>query len=511
MSVVTRIAPSPTGDPHVGTAYIGLFNYVFAKQQGGKFILRIEDTDRERYQAASEARILQMMHWLGLEPDESPIKGGPHGPYRQSERQELYQRHAQALLDSGHLYLAFETPAELEAIREELRRRGHTPGYDGRARTLARAVADRRAAAGEPFVLRLKIPRQGDIIFHDRLRGEIRIPESEVFDAIMIKSDGYPTYHFANVVDDYLMGVTQVIRAEEWISSTPLHVALYDAFGWPRPEFIHLPLLRNPDKSKISKRKLDTSIDSYREQGILPEALLNFLANMGWSMPDGREFFSLSEMIRHFSFERISLGGPVFDLKKLRFFNAKYLRDLLPLEQVAERAKPFLAAAGCHWDDEDYLLDVIDVLRPRVETLSDFVQHAYFFREEFPYDAEARKKLASGQKYLEDLERELSRLDFFDHDAIEEALRDYVQSQAVKMGEVMMPLRAALSGTLTTPSVTDLCVILGKHRVLTRIGRALTELQSALPDDNPRPDEARPPLVAPVSPQKLGGTKGGCR
>lgn len=490
--MVTRIAPSPTGDPHVGTAYVGLFNYVFAKQQGGKFILRIEDTDRERYQAASETRIIQMMHWLGLDPDESPSKGGPHAPYRQSERLEIYRRHAQALLDSGHLYRAFETPDELDAIREELRRKGKTPGYDGRARATSPTESDRRAAAGEPFVLRLKLPRQGDIAFTDRLRGEIRIHESELFDAVMIKSDGYPTYHFANVVDDYLMGVTHVIRAEEWISSTPLHVALYDAFGWPRPEFIHLPLLRNPDKSKISKRKLDTSVDSYREQGILPEALLNFLANMGWSMPDGREFFGLAEMIEHFSFERLSLGGPVFDLKKLRFFNAKYLRDLLPLEQVAERAKPFLAAAGCHWDNDDYLLDVIDVLRPRAETLSEFSQHGYFFGEEFPYDAEARKKLASGQKYLQDLERELSMLDFFDHDAIEEALRDYVQSQTVKMGEVMMPLRAALSGTLATPSVTDLCVILGKRRVLARIGRALTELQSALPDDNPqKPDAAK--------------------
>lgn len=496
MSVVTRIAPSPTGDPHVGTAYIGLFNYVFAKQQGGKFILRIEDTDRERYNPDSEARILEMMHWLGLDPDESPTKGGPNGPYRQSERLAIYRRYADMLLEAGHLYRAFETPAELQAIREELRRKGKTPGYDGRARALSKEESDRRAAAGEPFVLRLKIPRQGDIVFVDRLRGEIRIPESEVFDAVMIKSDGYPTYHFANVVDDHLMGVTHVIRAEEWISSTPLHVVLYDAFGWPRPEFIHLPLLRNPDKSKISKRKLDTSVDSYRAQGILPEALLNFLANMGWSMPDGREFFSLDEMIAHFSFERVSLGGPVFDLKKLRYFNAKYLRDLLPLEQVAERAKPFLEAAGCRWDDEDYLLDVIDVLRPRVETLQDFTQHAYFFREDFPYEPEARKKLASGQKYLEDLERELGMLEFFDHDAIEEALRDYVQSQAVKMGEVMMPLRAALSGTLTTPSVTDLCVILGKRRVLARIGRALTELQSVLPDDNPRLNEAKQPEAA---------------
>jgi glutamyl-tRNA synthetase len=488
----TRIAPSPTGDPHVGTVYIGLFNYVFSKQQGGKFILRIEDTDRARYSPASEKRILATMHWLGLEPDESPEVGGPNGPYRQSERLAIYREHAQTLLDAGHLYRAFETPEELEAIREEMRRRGKSPGYDGRAREIPKEESERRAAAGEPFVLRLKAPLEGEVTFIDELRGEIRTPASEIQDAVMVKSDGYPTYHFANVVDDHLMGVTHVIRAEEWISSTPLHVLLYQAFDWPLPTFIHMPLLRNPDKTKISKRKLDTSVDSYREQGILPEALLNFLATMGWSMPDGREFFNLGEMIASFSWERVSLGGPVFDLKKLRFFNAKYLRDLLPLEEVARRAEPFLKAKGYRWDDEDYLLDVIDVLRPRAETLADFAEHPYFFEDDVAYNDDAKRRLAAGQKYLEDLEGELSRLDVFDYDAVDDTLRDYVKSQAVKMGEVLMPLRVALTGSTNTPGVSDLVVILGKRRTLQRIGQALTVLNAALPDDKPQkePKEA---------------------
>jgi len=485
--VVTRIAPSPTGDPHVGTAYIGLFNYVFAKQQGGRFILRLEDTDRERYNEASEARILEMMRWLGLDPDESPLHGGPNGPYRQSERRGIYQKYADELLSRGVLYRAFETEEELKRIREE---RG---GYDGRARTIPKEESDRRAAAGEPFVLRLKTPDEGETSFLDELRGEVSIPNREIRDMVMLKSDGFPTYHFAVVVDDHLMGVTHVIRAEEWITSTPIHVLLYRAFGWPLPKFVHMPLLRNPDKNKtkISKRKLDTSVDSYRAQGILPEALLNFLGNMGWSMPDGREFFSVGDMIRAFSFERVSLGGPVFDLKKLRYFNAKYLRDL-PLEKLAAQVEPFLRRVGFTWEDEDYLLDVLDVLKPRAETLADFAEHAYFFRDDFPYTEDARKKLQGGQKYLEDLEREFARLDSFDEDSVDDMLHDYVQSQSVSMGKVLQPLRAALTGTTNSPGINEVVSILGRRRVLSRIGRALIAITEGLPDDKPQKPEEVP-------------------
>ena len=340
MEVVTRIAPSPTGDPHVGTAYIGLFNYVFAKAHGGRFIFRLEDTDRQRYQADAEDRITEMFDWLGIVPDASPESGGPAGPYRQSERSVIYQEHAEALLASGAAYRAFESAEEIDAIRLELKRRGKSPGYDGRGRAMPKEEQERRAGAGEPHVVRLVTPDEGVTTVTDRLRGDIEIPNEELHDPVLLKSDGYPTYHLANVVDDHLMGVTHVIRAEEWISSTNIHVLLYQAFGWPLPEFIHMPLLRNPDRSKVSKRKLDTSVESYRQQGILPEALLNFLAQMGWSMPDGSEFFTVAEMTAQFDIDRVSLGGPIFDLKKLRFVNAKYLRDLLPLEEVADRVEP---------------------------------------------------------------------------------------------------------------------------------------------------------------------------
>ena len=489
MNVVTRIAPSPTGDPHVGTAYVGLFNYAFAKRHGGRFVFRLEDTDRDRYDAASEARILEMFAWLGLDPDEGPGIGGPNGPYRQSERLDLYRAHVDRLLEAGHAYHAFESAEELEEMRTDQRRRGVGIGYDGRGRSVPAEERRRRADAGEPHVIRLVTPEDGDTGFHDLLRGEVRVPNSEIKDPVLIKADGYPTYHFANVVDDHLMEVTHVMRAEEWVTSTPIHALLYAALGWDAPVFCHLPLLRNPDenKTKISKRKLDTSVASYRAQGIVPEALLNFLATMGWSMPDGREFFDLEEMVAHFDPERISLGGPVFDLRKLRHVNARYLRDILPLEEVADRARPWLEAAGYDGlDDEDYLLDVIDVLRPRVETLHDLVERSRpFFDDAYPFDGEARKKVAAGQQALEDLEREFSMLDLFDEDAVDDLLDDYVRSREIKKPQVLMPLRAALMGTTQAPSVTDLVVILGRRRVLQRIGRALAEMTAALPDDDP--------------------------
>jgi glutamyl-tRNA synthetase len=488
MSVVTRIAPSPTGDPHVGTAYVALFNYAFARRHGGRFILRIEDTDRARYVPEAEARILDVMRWLGLTPDEGPGIGGANGPYRQSERLDLYRAHADALVASGHAYRAFETAEELEAMRAERIARGIDPGYDGRGRNLDPEVQERRRAAGEPHVVRLRTPDAGETSFHDLLRGDVAIPNADIRDPVLLKSDFYPTYHLANVVDDHLMGVTHVIRAEEWVVSTPLHVLLYRGFGWDLPTFAHLPLLRNPDanKSKISKRKMDTSVLSYRAQGILPEALLNFLATMGWSMPDGREIFGLRDLVAHFDLERISLGGPVFDLKRLRHVNARYLREVLPLERVAERVVPLLTERGYPTPDEDYLLDALDLLRPRCETLAEIVDDGgYFFAESISYDAEARRRLAAAQGYLEDLERAFSRLEFFDEDAIDDLLHEYVQASSVGLGKVLMPLRVALTGGTQAPGVVELIAVMGRRRTLARLGAALEAIQNNLPDDDP--------------------------
>lgn len=492
---VTRIAPSPTGDPHVGTAYMSLFDYVFARQQGGTFILRVEDTDQKRYQPEAEARVMSALAWLGLEPDESPATGGPNAPYRQTERKAIYHRYVQQLLDEGKAYRAFETEGELAAIRAELQAKGLGYGYDGRGRNVSKDESERRAAAGEPFAVRLITPDTGETVVHDLLRGDIRIPNREVPDAVLLKSDGLPTYHLAVVVDDHLMRVTHAVRGEEWIPTAPIHVRLYEAFGWPQPVWVHMPVLKNASGKKLSKRKDDTNLESYRAQGFLPEALLNYLGTMGWSMPDGREFFTVDDMIKNFSFERVSLGGSIFDLKRLRHYNAKYLRDL-PLERLAERVQPFLTEAGIAWDDDDYLLDVLDVLRPRAETLADFAEHGYFFTENFSYTDEAKKKLQGGQKYLEGLEREFARLESFDEDSVDDALHDFVQAQTgVKMGAVLQPLRAALTGRANSPGMTEVVSILGRKRVTQRLGRALTAITQGLPDDRPE----RPPKSEEVA------------
>src|SRR6516165_3086561 len=353
--VKVRIAPSPTGDPHVGTAYIALFNYAFAKKSGGKFILRIEDTDRTRSTPESEAAILRALRWVGLQWDEGPDVGGPSGPYRQSERAELYQEHVKMLLASGAAYRCFCTAERLEAVC-----RGR-PTAEGEA----------RVAAGEPFVVRLAMPRKGEIAFVDRLRGEVKFEAAQMDDQILLKTDGFPTYHLANVVDDHLMGITHVIRAEEWLSSTPKHVVLYRAFGWEQPEFVHMPLLRNADKSKISKRKNPVSLDYYRDAGFLPEALLNYLGTMGWSISGDREKFTLAEMIEAFSFDRVSLGGPVFDLVKLAAMNADYLRALDDAE-VVRRLRDWRFS-------DDHLRALVPLVRERIQRLDEFVPLTEFF------------------------------------------------------------------------------------------------------------------------------------
>lgn len=466
--VVTRIAPSPTGDPHVGTAYIALFNYVWAKKNGGRFLVRIEDTDRARYVPGAEERILAALKWLGIPYDEGPDIGGPRGPYRQSERLPLYRQYAEELLKRGWAYRAFETPEELEQIRKE------KGGYDGRARHIPPEEAEERAKRGEPHVIRLKVPRPGSTEVKDELRGVVVYDNQEIPDVVLLKSDGYPTYHLANVVDDHLMGVTDVIRAEEWLVSTPIHVLLYRAFGWEVPKFYHMPLLRNPDKTKISKRKSHTSLEWYKAEGFLPEALRNYLALMGFSMPDGREIFTLEELIQAFSWERVSLGGPVFDLEKLRWMNGKYIREVLSLEEVAERVKPFLEAAGCSWPSEAYLLRAVELMRPRFDTLKELPEKApYLFREDYPLSEKALDKLREGLPLLREVRPLLEAQEDWSEAALDGLLRGFAQERGLKLGQVAQPLRAALTGSLETPGLFEIMALLGKERVLSRLARVL--------------------------------------
>ncbi|MCA9712239.1 MAG: glutamate--tRNA ligase, partial [Myxococcales bacterium] len=370
--VRTRVAPSPTGDPHVGTAYVALFNYCFARVHGGKFILRIEDTDQKRSTEASERAILDALRWTGLQWDEGPDVGGPHGPYRQSERSELYREHARQLLETGHAFRCFCTAERLGELRKQQIADGSgLLGYDGHCMGLSADEAQRRADAGEAHVVRLIVPREGACRVDDMLRGPIEIPWTQVDMQVLLKSDGLPTYHLANVVDDHHMGISHVLRGEEWINSAPKHLRLYEAFGWEPPVLCHLPLLRNPDQSKLSKRKNPTGILWYRDMGIVPEALLNYLGSIAWSMPGEVEVFSLDEMAAVFDASRISLGGPIFDLEKLTWINRKWLRERIDDADLVERLIAWKL-------NRDFLAQVAALARTRLDTLGSLADIAGF-------------------------------------------------------------------------------------------------------------------------------------
>ncbi len=376
MTVRTRIAPSPTGDPHVGTAYVALFNCAFARGQGGQFLLRIEDTDRDRSSTASEAMIFEALRWLGLQWDEGPDVGGPVGPYRQSERTDIYRTHVEELVKRGAAYPCFCTRERLDALRAEQKAKKLNFGYDGLCRSLGEGEVETRRAAGEPHVVRLAMPDDGQSVVTDLLRGEITFENAQIDDQVLLKTDGFPTYHLANVVDDHLMGITHVIRAEEWLSSLPKHLQLYRGFGWEPPVFCHLPLLRNADRSKISKRKNPVSLNFYREAGYLPEAMLNYLALMGWAMPDEREEFSLDEFVSELTLERVSLGGPVFDVEKLRWLNGRRCQvrvELLYRGDVAGHQDP--RRADSLFGERDHRFE------PRQRPGRVFVHHDRLVRE----------------------------------------------------------------------------------------------------------------------------------
>jgi glutamyl-tRNA synthetase len=479
MTVRTRIAPSPTGDPHVGTAYVALFNYAFARRNGGQFILRIEDTDRERSSPASERMIFEALHWLGLRWDEGPDVGGPCGPYRQSERTAIYQEHAEELVRRGGAYPCFCTRERLEALREEQKSRKVNFGYDGRCRILSREEAARRRAAGEPCVIRLAMPRGGDSLVRDLLRGEVRFDQAQVDDQVLLKSDGFPTYHLANVVDDHLMGVTHVIRAEEWLSSLPKHVELYRGFGWKEPVFCHLPLLRNADRSKISKRKNPVSLNFYRGAGFLPEAMLNYLALMGWAMPDEREEFSLDEFVEAFTLERISLGGPVFDIEKLKWLNGKYLRRLTPLElRDRLRAGPL---------SDGHLLQILPLVQERIDTLEAFSEYAsFFFVGDLAYDEPALAAMvpkgrapAEAAKVLRALlEEEVDPILEWNAAALEAALRGFGDDAGWAPNELFMAVRVATTGRAASPPLFETLAVLGKETCRRRLRRAADVLKT---------------------------------
>src|SRR3989344_378776 len=443
--VRTRIAPSPTGqDLHIGNAYTALVNYVVAKKNEGKFIIRIEDTDPTRFAEGSEDHILESLAWLGITHSEGPDTGGPYTPYRQSERLSLYKKYAEELVVQGKAYYCFCTPERLAEMRKGQESRHEPPMYDGMCKAFSRQQSAIRVKNGEQHVIRLSLPDEGVTVFTDLIRGEISFENKLLDDQVLLKSDGFPTYHLGVVVDDHLMEISHIIRGEEWISSTPKHVLLYQFLGWGLPLYAHMPLLRNPDKSKLSKRKNPVWVSWYREQGFLPEALLNYLATMAWAHPDEKEIFSVAEFVRLFSLEKINKTAPIFDIEKLRWFNGDYLRSYQPG-----------ASSRLIYDffKEKYQLERIKNILPlvveRMKTLQEFESLAGFFFErpknyERPID---KKLLAVAHQALKSSE--------WNHDTMEKAIRGAAEIAGLKAKDVFMELRVAVTGKTVGPPLLE--------------------------------------------------------
>ncbi|GAC1561521.1 MAG: glutamate--tRNA ligase [Vulcanimicrobiaceae bacterium] len=477
MNVRTRVAPSPTGDPHVGTAYVALINYCYARRHGGQFVLRVEDTDRARSTVASEAVVLESLRWLGIAWDEGPDIGGPYGPYRQSERLAIYAEHAATLLATGHAFRCFCTPERLEAMREEQRRRSQPPAYDGACLELTAADVAAKQAAGEASVVRLRVPREGTATVDDLLRGPIVFEWRSVDMQVLVKSDGWPTYHLANVVDDHLMAITHVFRGEEWISSAPKHLLLYRAFGWEMPAIGHTPLLRNADRSKLSKRKNPTSIRFYERMGYLPEALLNFLGLFFVPPQDGEEIMDLQTMVARFGLDHMALAGPVFDVKKLDWLNARYIRERLDVPQLMARARAWAFNA-------EYLGAIAPLAHQRIERLSDLGPLlAFFFAGRIePTVADLRAGKLDDTQLRRAYVIALARFDAapeWTKAHAEGAIRDVTAALGLKLKDVVRPFYLAITGSAQSVPLFDAMAILGRDLVRERTRAALELLGGA--------------------------------
>ena len=472
MTVRTRVAPSPTGDPHVGTAYMALFNRCFAHAHGGQFILRIEDTDQVRSTPEAEAKILESLRWLGLDWDEGPDIGGPTGPYRQSERAEIYSGYAWELVEKGHAFVCYRTPEELNALREARREAGKATALKPSELMLSEEEQAARKAAGAAFVIRMMVPEEaGACVVEDMLRGAIELDWSMVDAQILLKSDGLPTYHLANVVDDHLMEITHVIRGEEWINSAPKHQLLYAYFGWTMPVLCHLPLLRNPDKSKLSKRKNPTSILYYQRMGFLPEAVVNYLGRMGWSMPDEQEKFTLSEMQQAFDITRVSLGGPVFDVEKLRWLNGLWIRESLSTDDLIQRLQDWAL-------NREMLEKIVPQAQGRIDVLSDLIpQAAYLLSGDvsltpaaFGEEGDDRDTAVAQMQFV--LWRLEAQQDWR-RDALFAVLKALAEAMGSKPKALFAPLFLALSGQSVAYSIPDSMAILGPDMTRARLRHAI--------------------------------------
>ncbi len=500
--VRVRFAPSPTGPLHIGGVRTALFNYLFAKKHGGAFVLRIEDTDQNRFVPGAEEYIIEALEWLGIPFDEGPGKEGSFGPYRQSDRKALYHDYAQDLLDTGWAYYAFDLPEDLEAHRKAQEEQGKTFIYNWHNRekldnslTLSPAELQQKLEEGVPYVIRFKWPKDGSIVFHDHIRGNIRIDTNTLDDKVLFKSDGMPTYHLANIVDDHLMEITHVIRGEEWLPSLPLHMQLYEAFGWKAPEFAHLPLIMKPTgKGKLSKRdgeKMGFPVfplswkesEGYREAGYFPEAVLNFLAMLGWNPGTEQEVFSKEELIALFDLERVQKSGARFDPDKNKWYNHQYLQKK-PLEELLPAFRSLLIKKGVqeHALESERLIRIIELLRERATFVWELWElGCYLFEAPSQYDEKAVRKQwkPSTSGILEELSGFLEKADSFESGPLEEAVKGWLTASGLSFGQVMPPLRLVLVGSMQGLHVFDIMSLIGKKETLSRIAKGVEQLGQA--------------------------------
>ena len=474
--VRVRFAPSPTGYLHVGGLRTALFNYLFARKHGGKFVLRIEDTDRKRSISGALEKLISTLRGIGLQYDEGPDIGGDYGPYIQSQRLDIYKKYTQKLLDSGNAYYCFCSEERLKNLREEQRKRKRPPMYDGKCRDLSRDEVEDKLDQGLSFVIRLRYPKEGKIVFDDVVRDRVAIDNSMVDDQVLIKSDGFPTYHLASVVDDHLMKITHVIRGEEWLSSVPKHIFLYKSFGWEVPVFVHLPLLLNPDRSKLSKRQGDVSVESYLQKGYLPGVMLNFIALLGWHSANDREIYSLGELEDAFSLDRINKAGAVFDIEKLNWMGGQYIRNL-DLEYIANQSRHFFEEAGIDISDNDKYLKVINTARDYVYCLSDIVEHARMFYEKIIFPEEDRKLLEeeNSQKIYSYWIEELGKKAAWESEEISLLIKQSIGELGIKGKNFYFPIRLALFGNCHGPDIPTLIDILGTDESIKRLETCLTQ------------------------------------
>lgn len=479
--VRVRFAPSPTGYLHVGGLRTALYNYLFAKKNNGVFVLRIEDTDQNRKVEGAVENLIKTLNWAGLHYDEGPVAGGAHGPYVQSERLDIYKEHANRLVKEGKAYYCFCSKERLDLLRKEQEEKKLQPVYDKHCLKLSKQEIQEKINDGFPYVIRLNIRPNENVVVKDIIRGVVEFSTSTVDDQVLLKSDGFPTYHLANVIDDHYMQITHVIRGEEWLPSTPKHVLLYNYFGWEVPAFAHLPLLLNPDRSKLSKRQGDVAVESYAEKGYLKEALVNFVALLGWNAGDDREFYYLNELVHAFSLERVNKAGAVFDIKKLDWLNAEHLRKLDDTT-LAGMLKEELAAG--EFKDlipgDETLLKIVSCMRERISFIKEIPVNApYLFRKPDSYEEKGFQKgwKAETPAHLNEILPKYEALENPSKDDYERVLRETAESLGIGAGKLIHPLRLAVSGVSGGPGLFDIFDVIGQKEVVERIKTAVEKIR----------------------------------